>query len=114
MDIPAGGPCSSRAYNCTSACEAAIPTPAFYDDPVPAFGKDREPIPAKTARPVDSATSLHNHYSYSDALCQAAAAYTVQAVGDKVYILPWPRQFDVNGIFRPKRQLFRQAERFGD
>ena len=90
MDIPVGGACSCRAFDCPSAGEAAIPTPAVHDAPVPALGTDRKPIPAKAARPADTAASLRDYCSDCDALCQAAVAHPAQAVADQVCLLSWP------------------------
>ena len=107
MDISVRRACSRRAGNCSSAGKAAIQTPAVYDASVLALGTGREPIPAKAAGPVDLAASLCNYCSDCDVICPAIAACPAQAVADQVRLLPWPGQFNINGIFRPKWQLFR-------
>ena len=106
MDISIGGACSHRAGNCPFAGEAAIQTAAVHDASVFAIGTGREPVPAKAARPADSAASLHDYCTDCDAFCPAAVAHPAQAVADQIRLLPWSGQFDVDDIFRPKRQLF--------
>ena len=113
MDILVRRTRSRRASNCPSAGEAAIQTPAVHDASVLALGTGREPVPAKAAGPADPAASLCNHCPDCDALCQAAVAHPAQAVADQVSLLSWPGQFDVDVVHRWRRQLFRQAERFG-
>ena len=90
MDIPVGGPCSRRAFDCPSAGEAAVPTPAIHDAPVPALGADREPIPAKASRPVDSAATLRDYCPDCNAICPAATEHATKVITDQGRVLPWP------------------------